>query len=69
VKLDEHGREKVGDDSAMRLKALLESFRKRGEARRWQSDTAAIREGELNQQQELDVLQNIVEQKRSHRVK
>ncbi|HEX3997651.1 MAG TPA: DNA primase [Pirellulales bacterium] len=65
VELDEQGHAKRSLDAAARLRELLDAFRCRDEDRRTRDQARAVEEKRLAADEELDVLQQLIEQKRN----
>ncbi|NIP84188.1 MAG: toprim domain-containing protein, partial [Planctomycetales bacterium] len=70
VQLDERGRDRGGSDLARQLPDVLESFRRRHDARQGLAAVAALREHQFDEEEEVNILQQLVENERTrHRLK
>jgi len=66
VECDERGRAKGMTNPDLLLEHLIRSFRQREIERRTQADLSVLRNGRLNVDQELELLQKIVQTKQEH---
>ncbi len=65
VNLDEQGRAKGTHDTALRLRELLEGFRRRDDERQARAQTRTLQERGLDPEAELALLNRMIEQERS----
>ncbi|HEV2968927.1 MAG TPA: DNA primase [Pirellulales bacterium] len=64
VQLDENGQNKGTHDVALRLRELLEGFRRRDGERQVRAQTRVLQEGKLDAAEELTMLQQLIDQER-----